>query len=171
MQAVLEHGRFIMGPQIAELEAQLADYVGVSHTLTVASGTDSLEIALRALKTGSGDKVITAPFTWISTAEAIRLVGAMPVFVDITAPDFNIDIAPFFYSPVEAKSYISGLDLLVELRMHFCIAAYSSGVPVFPLAYSQTFKGHFSEKLIYDHLSSLDEDNLTETVRHLVGGN
>jgi len=92
MQAVLEHGRFIMGPEIAELEAQLADYVGVPHALTVASGTDSLEIALRALEIGPGDEVITVPFTWISTAEAIRLVGAMPVFVDVKAADFNIDI-------------------------------------------------------------------------------
>ena len=92
MQAVLRHGHFIMGPEIAELEAQLAAYVGVPHALTVASGTDSLEIALRALGIGPGDEVITVPFTWISTAEAIGLVGASPVFVDISAADFNIDL-------------------------------------------------------------------------------
>ncbi|NCA81188.1 MAG: DegT/DnrJ/EryC1/StrS family aminotransferase [Opitutae bacterium] len=92
MQAVLRHGHFIMGPEIAELEAQLAAYVGAPHALTVASGTDSLEIALRALGIGPGDEVITVPFTWISTAEAVGLVGAAPVFVDISAADFNIDV-------------------------------------------------------------------------------
>ena len=83
MRAVLDHGHFIMGPEIAELEAALAGYVGVKHCITVASGTDSLEIALRALGIGPGDEVITVPFTWISTAEVIGLVGAKPVFVDI----------------------------------------------------------------------------------------
>ncbi len=92
MRAVLEHGHFIMGPEIAELESHLAAYVGVKHCLTVASGTDSLEIALRALDVGPGDEVITVPFTWISSSEVILLVGAKPVFVDITASDFNIDV-------------------------------------------------------------------------------
>ena len=92
MQAVLDHGHYIMGPEIAELETQLATYVGVRHALTVASGTDSLEIALRALGVGQGDEVITVPFTWISTAEVIGLVGAKPVFVDIDAASFNINV-------------------------------------------------------------------------------
>lgn len=90
--AVMEHGHFIMGPEIAELERVLADYTGVKHAVTVASGTDSLEIALRALGIGGGDEVITVPFTWISSAEAIGLVGAKPVFVDIDPVDFNIDV-------------------------------------------------------------------------------
>jgi UDP-2-acetamido-2-deoxy-ribo-hexuluronate aminotransferase len=93
MKAVLEHGHFIMGPEIAELERLLADYAGVRHCLTVASGTDSLEIALRALDVGPGDEVITTPFTWISSSEVILLVGAKPVFVDICPVDFNIDIS------------------------------------------------------------------------------
>ena len=88
---VLQHGQFIMGPEIASLEAELADYVGVKHCLTVASGTDSLEIALRALNIGAGDEVITVPFTWISTAEAIALVGAKPVFVDIDPATYNMN--------------------------------------------------------------------------------
>jgi UDP-2-acetamido-2-deoxy-ribo-hexuluronate aminotransferase len=89
---VLEHGKFIMGPEIAELEKVLADYVGCKHAITVASGTDSLEIALRALEIGPGDEVITVPFTWISSAEAIALTGATPVFVDIDPFDYNIDV-------------------------------------------------------------------------------
>jgi UDP-2-acetamido-2-deoxy-ribo-hexuluronate aminotransferase len=92
MRQVLEHGKYIMGPEIAELESLLAEYVGVKHCITVASGTDSLEIALRALNVGAGDEVITVPFTWISTAEAIQLTGAKPVFVDIRSEDFNIDM-------------------------------------------------------------------------------
>jgi len=74
------------------LEAALGAYVGCKHAITVASGTDSLEIALRALEIGPGDEVITVPFTWISTAEAIALVGAKPVFVDIDPLDFNIAV-------------------------------------------------------------------------------
>lgn len=92
MQRVLEHGRFIMGPEIAELEETLARYVGVSFCITVASGTDALEIALRALDIGPKDEVVTVPFTWISTAEAIRLVGATPVFVDIEPASFNMNV-------------------------------------------------------------------------------
>jgi UDP-2-acetamido-2-deoxy-ribo-hexuluronate aminotransferase len=89
---VLEHGRFIMGPEIEELEKVLAEYVKAKHTITVASGTDSLEIALRALDIGPGDEVLTVPFTWISTAEVILQVGAKPVFVDIDPQDFNIAV-------------------------------------------------------------------------------
>jgi UDP-2-acetamido-2-deoxy-ribo-hexuluronate aminotransferase len=89
---VLDHGHYIMGPEIAELEKVLSGYVGVKHCVTVASGTDSLEIALRALDIGPGDEVITVPFTWISTAEAIGLVGAKPVFVDIEPTTFNMNI-------------------------------------------------------------------------------
>lgn len=92
IHAVLDHGHFIMGPEIAELESQLAKYVGVTHCITVASGTDSLEIALRALDIGPGDEVITVPFTWISSAEVIGLVGAKPVFVDIEPSTFNINV-------------------------------------------------------------------------------
>lgn len=89
---VLEHGQYILGPEINELETALARYVGVRHAITVASGTVSLEIALRALGVGPGDEVITVPFTWISTAEVVMLVGARPVFVDIEPVTFNIDI-------------------------------------------------------------------------------
>jgi polysaccharide pyruvyl transferase WcaK-like protein len=73
-------------------------------------------------------------------------------------------VAPFFYSPVEAKSYISGLDLLIGSRMHCCIAAYSSGVPVLPLAYSRKFKGVFAEELKYPHLSELTKDSCADVI-------
>jgi len=92
IRRVLAHGHFIMGPEVAELEQALATYVDVKHAITVASGTDSLEIALRALGIGPGDEVITVPFTWISTAEVIGLIGARPVFVDIEAATYNINV-------------------------------------------------------------------------------
>jgi len=91
MKAVLEHGRYINGPEIIELEGILAEYVDVKHCITVSSGTHSLEIALRALGIGPGDEVITVPFSWISSAEVIMLVGAKPVFVDIEHDTFNMD--------------------------------------------------------------------------------
>ena len=92
IHAVLEHGQFIMGPEIAQLEAALAMYVGVKHCITVSSGTASLEIAMRALRIGPGDEVISVPFTWISSAETISLVGATPVFVDIDLATYNLDV-------------------------------------------------------------------------------
>lgn len=92
MRAVLTHGQFIMGPEIGELETALASYVGVRHCITVSSGTHSLEIALRALGIGPGDEVITVPFTWISSAEVILLVGAKPVFVDIEPATYNLNV-------------------------------------------------------------------------------
>lgn len=91
--AVLDHCRFILGPEVTELEEQLAQYVGVKHAISVASGTDALQIALMALEIGPGDEVITVPYTWISTAEAVALVGAKPVFVDVREDTFNLDPA------------------------------------------------------------------------------
>jgi len=91
IHAVLDHGQYIMGPEVDELEETLAEYVGVDHCITTSSGTHSLEIALRALDIGPGDEVITVPFSWISSAEVIMLVGATPVFVDIEHDTFNMD--------------------------------------------------------------------------------
>ena len=91
--AVLEHGQYIMGPEVAEFEQLLAGYVGARHCVAVASGTDALQIALMALGTGAGDEVITAPFTFIATAEVIALTGARPVFVDIDERTYNLNPA------------------------------------------------------------------------------
>ena len=91
LDTVLHHGQYILGPEIKELEKQLADYVGVKHAITVASGTDSLLIALMALDVGPGDEIITVPYTWISTAEVIALLRAKTVFVDIEPDTMNLN--------------------------------------------------------------------------------
>ena len=91
IQEVLAHGKYIMGPEVKELEQKLATFIGVKHCITCSSGTDALLIALMALDIQPGDEVITVPYTWISTAEVIALLHAKPVFVDIQSHTFNID--------------------------------------------------------------------------------
>ena len=91
IQRVLEHGQYIMGPEVGELEEKLAAYTGAKHCITVASGTEALLISLMALGIKSGDEVITTPFTFAATAEVIVLLGATPIFVDIEQDTCNID--------------------------------------------------------------------------------
>lgn len=88
---VLQHGKFIMGPEVEELERKLAAFVGVRHCVSCANGTDALLLSLMAHDIGPGDAVFTTPFTFIATAEVVCLLGATPVFVDINADTYNID--------------------------------------------------------------------------------
>ena len=98
IQRVLDHGQYIMGPEVKELEQRLAAFTGAKHCITVASGTEALLIALMAIGLKPGDEVITTPFTFAATAEMIVLLGGKPVFVDIEADTCNIDA-----SLIEAK--------------------------------------------------------------------
>ena len=91
IDAVLEHGQYIMGPEVMELEDKLAIYTGSKHCITVASGTEALLMSLMALGIKPGDEVITTPFTFVATAEVIVLLGAKPIFVDVESDTGNID--------------------------------------------------------------------------------
>jgi len=91
IQKVLDHGQYVLGAEVAELEQRLAEYVGVKHCISASSGTDTLLMALMAYGIGPGDEVITSPFTFIATGEMIALAGAKPVFVDIDPRTYNID--------------------------------------------------------------------------------
>jgi dTDP-4-amino-4,6-dideoxygalactose transaminase len=91
IDAVLDHGQYIMGPEVAALEKELSRYVGAKHSISCASGTDALLMALMARGIGPGDAVLTTPFTFIATAEVISLLGATPVYIDIDRNTYNID--------------------------------------------------------------------------------
>lgn len=93
ISAVLESGTFVLGPRVKEFEDQVASYMGMPYALGVASGTDALHLAIKALGIGRGDEVITTPFTFFATIEAIIYEGARPVLVDIDPDTFNIDTA------------------------------------------------------------------------------
>lgn len=93
MRRVLDHGQFIMGPEVPELEKALAAFCGAPHVIGCANGTDALNLAMRALGIGPGDAVIVPAFSFSASAEAVVLVGATPVFCDVRADSFNIDIA------------------------------------------------------------------------------
>lgn len=90
---VLAHGKYILGPEVDELEYRLADYCGATHCITCANGTDALQIALMAIGVGPGDEVITPGFSYIATAEATAVLGGKPVYVDIDPATYNLDPA------------------------------------------------------------------------------
>lgn len=91
IQRVLEHGQYILGPEVAELEEKLAAYTGTKYCISVANGTDALQISQMALGIGPGDEVITPGFTYIATAETVALLGATPVYVDIDPRTYNLN--------------------------------------------------------------------------------
>lgn len=93
IQRVLDHGQYILGPEVAELEQRLAEFVGAKYCITCANGTDALQIAQMALNIGPGDEVITPGFTYIATAETVALLGAKPVYVDVDPRTYNLDPA------------------------------------------------------------------------------
>ena len=100
INTVLEHGKFILGPEVNELESELIDFTGTDYCITCANGTDALQLALMALGVGQGDEIITSAFSFIATSEAIAILGAKPVYVDIDPVTFNID-------PIKVEAAIS----------------------------------------------------------------
>ncbi len=119
---VLQHGQFIMGPEVFELEEKLTEFAGVKHAISCASGTDALLMTLMAYDVGPGDAVFTTPFTFFATAEVIALAGATPVFVDIDADTFNID-------PEKLEDTIEDFKQKSELRPRGVIPVDLFGLP------------------------------------------
>ena len=143
---VLEHGQYVMGPEVAELEARLAEYVGVKHCISASSGTDTLMIAMMALGIGAGDEVITTPFTFIATGEMIALLGAKPVFVDIEPRTYNIDPAKIEAAITSKTKAIMPVSLYGQCADFDAINAIADkhGLPVIEDAaqsFGATYKG------------------------------
>jgi len=146
---VLEHGQYIMGPEVYELEEKLAQYVGVKHCISIANGTDALMIALMALGIKPGDEVITTPFTFIATAEVTAFLGAIPVFVDIDPKTYNLDpnkleqaITPKTKAimPVSLYGQCADLDAINAIADKFGIPAIEDAAQSF----GATYKGRKS---------------------------
>ena len=144
IESVLSHGAFILGPEVEELEKELSRYAGVKHSITCASGTDALLMALMALEIGPGDEVITTCYSWISTAEVILLVGAKPVFVDVEPDTYNIDvekIEPLITSrtkaimPVSLFGQPSDMDEINALALKRGLAVIEDGAQSFGADY------------------------------------
>jgi UDP-2-acetamido-2-deoxy-ribo-hexuluronate aminotransferase len=149
MQRVLDHGQYIMGPEVYELEERLADYVGAKHCITVASGTEALLISLMAIGLRPGDEVVTTPFTFAATAEMIVLLGGVPVFVDIEPDTCNIDaslIEAAITSRTKAIMPVSLYGQCADMDMINAIAA-RHGLPVIEDAaqsFGATYRGRKS---------------------------
>lgn len=149
MHAVLDHGKYVNGPEIAELEQRLAAYSGAGHCVALSSGTDALLVAMMALDIGAGDEVITSPFTFIATGEMIGLLGATPVFVDIDAETYNIDAAQIETAITPRTKAIMPVSLFGQCADMDAINAIGErhGIPVIEdgaQSFGATYKGRRS---------------------------
>ena len=147
IQRVLNHGQYIMGPEVRELEERLEAYTAAKHCITVASGTEALLIALMALGVKPGDEVITSPFTFVATAEVIALIGAVPVFVDVQPDTCNIDpalIEAAITARTKAIMPVSLYGQVADMDEINAIAARHGNIPVIEDAaqsFGATYKG------------------------------
>lgn len=132
MAGVLEHGQYILGPEVVELESDLARRAGVKHCIGVANGTDAIQLALMALGVGPGDQVITPAFSYIAAAEVIALLGAVPVFVDIDPISYNADPAAVAAAITDRTRAIIPVDLFGQCADYDAIAgiAANNGIPI-----------------------------------------
>lgn len=144
IKKVLDHGQYILGPEVEELEKKLSEYVGVKYCLTVSSGTEALLISLMALGIKSGDEVITTPFTYVATAEVIVRLGAKPVFVDVELDTFNINANLIENKitkktkaiiPVSLFGQISDMDKINSIAKKYNIPVVEDGAQSFGARY------------------------------------
>ena len=152
MQKVLDHGQYIMGPEVNELETALAAHTGAKHCVSVSSGTEALLIAMMALDLKPGDEVITTPFTFAATAETIVLLGGVPVWVDIEPDTCNIDASKIEAAITPRTKAIMPVSLYGQCADMDDINAIAArhGLPVIEDAaqsYGATYKGRRSNAL------------------------
>jgi UDP-2-acetamido-2-deoxy-ribo-hexuluronate aminotransferase len=153
IRKVMEHQRFILGPEVAELEERLAARVGAKHCISCASGTDALLLALLALGVGHGDEVVTTPFTFFATGEMITLAGARPVFVDIEPVGYNLDpekieaaITPRTKAvlPVSLYGQPAGMDAINAIASRHGLAVIEDAAQSFGALYRGRHSGNLS---------------------------
>ncbi|ETQ95697.1 DegT/DnrJ/EryC1/StrS family aminotransferase [Acinetobacter baumannii] len=149
IQNVLIHGQYILGPEVIELEEKLASYVGAKHCITCANGTDALQIAQMAFGIGPGDEVITPGFTYIATAETVALLGAKPVYVDVNAKTYNLDVEKLEAAITPRTKAIIPVSLYGQCADFDAINAIAEkyGIPVIEDAaqsFGATYKGRKS---------------------------
>ena len=147
IERVLDHGRYILGPEVEELEERLADHAGVRHCITCANGTDALQIALMALGAGHGDEVITPDFSYIATAEAAAVLGAQPVYVDIDPRTYTLDPQLLERAITERTKAIVPVSLYGQCADFDAIAdiAAARGIPVIEDG-AQSFGASYKER-------------------------
>jgi UDP-2-acetamido-2-deoxy-ribo-hexuluronate aminotransferase len=153
IQAVLDHSQYILGPEVRELEARLAERTGAKHCISCASGTDALLLALMALGIAPGDEVITPPFTFFATGETIALLGAIPVFVDIDPVTYNIDPAKIEAAittrtraimPVNLYGQPADMDAINAIAAHHHLAVIEDAAQSFGALYKGCHSGNLS---------------------------
>ncbi len=189
IQKVLDHGMFIMGPEVKELEEKLAAYCGVKNGIGVASGTDALLLSLRALGVGPGDEVVTTTFTFFATAGVISRLGAKPVFVDIEDKTFNIDpallqkaITPRTKAimPVHLYGQIAEMDEIMKISSSRKLPVVEDAAQAIGAEYKGKKAGQFGTTGCYSFFPSknlgaygdggfivTNDDNLAESIRKL----
>jgi dTDP-4-amino-4,6-dideoxygalactose transaminase len=189
IQKVLDHGMFIMGPEVKELEEKLAQYCGVKHGIGVASGTDALLLSLRALGIGPGDEVITTTFSFFATAGVISRLGAKPVFVDVEEKTFNIDpgliektITPRTRAimPVHLYGQVAEMDEILKIAAKHKLPVVEDAAQAIGAEYKGKKAGRFGITGCYSFFPSKNlgaygdgglivsnDDNLVETLRKL----
>jgi dTDP-4-amino-4,6-dideoxygalactose transaminase len=189
IQKVLDHGMFIMGPELKELEEKMAKYCGTKHGIGVASGTDALLLSLRALGVGNGDEVITTTFSFFATAGVISRLGARPVFVDIDSKTFNIDPAKIkgaissrtkAIMPVHLYGQVAEMDEIGEIALRAGIPIVEDAAQAIGAEYKGRKAGQFGATGCFSFFPSknlgaygdggfitTDDDKLAELLRKL----
>jgi dTDP-4-amino-4,6-dideoxygalactose transaminase len=154
IRRVLESGQFILGPEVAALEREIADYIGVQYAVGVASGTDALILAMRAFEIGSGDEVIVPAYTFFATVGAVLHVGARPVFVDIDSDTYCLDVGQISNKitsdtkaiiPVHLFGHPADMDPLTEIAQRYSLKMIEDNAQAFGAAYNGKKTGSFGD--------------------------